>query len=363
VIIFQNYPHYTGKMYSVVQSSRNILMKIDLIQEPESFQNLHREWNQLLTSSASDVPFLRHEYLTSWWKTRGGGEWSGGELFILTGRDSTGKLGGIAPFFLHQETLLLLGSVEISDFLDLIAPRDQLAPFIQAVMDFLARSDLPDWKKIDLYNILEESPSLPVLKETACSRSWGYHNQQLQPAPWVDLPTSWDAYLQGLENRYRREIERKIRRAENYFLPVSWHTVKDPDLLDEELSAFLELMAYHPEKADFLTDTMASQMKKAVHQAFKQGWAQLAFLTVGDIKAAGYLNFDYRDRIWIYNSGLNPMFENLSPGWVLLAYLIQQAIQEGKDAVDFMRGDEPYKYHFGGTDRFVNRVEISKTAS
>jgi CelD/BcsL family acetyltransferase involved in cellulose biosynthesis len=350
-------------MYSVVQSSRKILMKIDLIQDPDEFQNLHREWNQLLINSASDVPFLRHEYLTSWWKTRGGGEWSTGKLFILTGRDARGKLQGIAPFFQHQESLLLLGSVEISDFLDLIAPRDQLEAFIRSMMNYLAGEDAPAWNKLDLYNLLEDSPTLPLLKDAAHSRSWDYHSQRLQPAPRLVLPASWEAYLDGLENRYRREIERKIRRAEGYFLPVSWHTVDDPDLLDDELTAFLELMAYHPEKADFLTDTMASQMKKAVHQAFEQGWAQLAFLTVGDIKAAGYLNFDYRDSIWIYNSGLNPMFENLSPGWVLLAYLIQQAIQEGKDAVDFMRGDEPYKYHFGGTDRFVRRVVISTSSS
>ena len=338
-------------------------MKIDLIQDPEQFQNLHQAWNHLLSNSASDVPFLRHEYLTSWWKTRGGGEWSDGELVILTGRDSQGELQGIAPLFLHEGSLLLLGSVEISDFLDLIVPREHLAPFVTSLMDFLKGEDAPNWQKIDFWNLLEESPTLPVLEEAAREHSWDFQSSRLLPAPWLELPSSWELYLEGLEHRYRREIERKIRRAENYFLPVDWYVVDDPDQLDQEITAFLELMNYHPEKADFLTETMASQMRLAVHQAYEQGWVQLAFLTVGDLKAAGYLNFDFRDRIWIYNSGLNPMFENLSPGWVLLAYLIRQAIEDGKKAVDFMRGDESYKYHFGGSDRFIARVEITRSPS
>jgi len=85
-----------------------------------------------------------------------------------------------------------------------------------------------------------------------------------------------------------------------------------------------------------------------------------AFLTVGDIKAAGYLNFDYDGKIWVYNSGINPMFENISPGWVLLSKIIQWSIEAGRTELDFMRGDETYKYNFGGIDRQVHRIQVSR---
>lgn len=338
-------------------------MNIELINDPERFQSMEREWNDLLSRSASDVPFLRHEYLTSWWETRGGGEWSGGELAILTGRGSRGDLQAAAPFFLHHGSLLLLGSVEISDFLDFLAPSDQLEPFLKQAAAFLSDSRAPAWKQAELYNILEDSPSLPLLEKTARDQGWDIQISRMQPAPSLKLPSTWESYLASLENRYRHEIERKIRRAESYFLPVDWYVVERAERLDEEVSSFLELMAYHPDKADFLTDTMASQMRLAVHRAFDQGWVQLSFLTVGDLKAAGYLNFLYDDRIWIYNSGLNPMFENLSPGWVLLGYLIRRAIQQGYSAVDFMRGDEAYKYHFGGVNRYINQAIITRDPS
>jgi CelD/BcsL family acetyltransferase involved in cellulose biosynthesis len=35
-------------------------------------------------------------------------------------------------------------------------------------------------------------------------------------------------------------------------------------------------------------------------------------------------------------------------------------IQQGRDAFDFMRGDEEYKYHFGGVDRFVLKATLSQ---
>ena len=64
-------------------------------------------------------------------------------------------------------------------------------------------------------------------------------------------------------------------------------------------------MAQDAEKKAFLTDAMRTQMHLAVRAAFRAGWLQLAFMEVGGEKAAGYLNFDYGDHIWVYNSGID----------------------------------------------------------
>ena len=110
----------------------------------------------------------------------------------------------------------------------------------------------------------------------------------------------------------------------------------------------------------FLTDAMRRQMKESIHAAFKEGWIQLSFLEIGDQKAAAYLNLDYDNRLWVYNSAINYDFYDLSPGWVLLAYIIQWGIENGREVLDFMRGDEVYKYRFGGIDRHVLRVQIQR---
>ena len=58
-----------------------------------------QEWNNLLSGSISDTPFLRYEYQTAWWEHRGGGEWPNAQLVLVTARED-GKLVGIAPLFL-----------------------------------------------------------------------------------------------------------------------------------------------------------------------------------------------------------------------------------------------------------------------
>ena len=50
-------------------------------------EHLKAEWNALLGESVSHVPFLRHEYLSAWWQTRGGGEWPPeAQLAVVTAR-------------------------------------------------------------------------------------------------------------------------------------------------------------------------------------------------------------------------------------------------------------------------------------
>jgi CelD/BcsL family acetyltransferase involved in cellulose biosynthesis len=340
-------------------------MHIIVVRTCEALNQLADEWNSLLDSSASHVPFLRHEFISTWWQTLGGGEWPTGEIYVLLGQDENKKLIGIAPFFLTlnqagEKVLMLLGSIEIADYLDLIARPEDLPAFIEAVMDFLDSEQSPDWQVLDLYNLVENSPSLPAILNSANRRGLSCSVEQLQHCPYISLPGDWETYLAGIHKKQRHEIRRKMRRLETQELPYRWYFVTDESTLDAEIDAFIALMAQDAEKERFLTDVMRSQLQASIHAAFKAGWLQLAFIEIDGQKAAGYLNFDFGNHIWVYNSGLNYALGELSPGWVLLGYLLQWAIENGRSAFDFMRGDEDYKYRFGATDRHIQRVTICR---
>ena len=340
-------------------------MNFNVIRDLKEFASLSEEWNRLLEESASHVPFLRHEYLFTWWRTLGGGEWKNGELYLVTGRREGGQLCGVAPLFFtenqHGEAaLMLLGSVEISDYLDIIAHPQELPAFLSELLAHLESVKDPGWKVLDFYNLLESSPTLPALKAAAEKRGWIYSEEKLKHCPYIPLPGDWETYLAGIDKKQRHEIRRKMRRIEESDVSVRWYILDKPEHLEAEIDDFLKLMAQDDEKQDFLTEVMRSQMRAMVNAAFEAGWLQLAFLEINGEKAAGYLNFDYDNHIWVYNSGMDSRFSPYSPGWVLLGYLLKWANDHGRQAFDFMRGDEEYKYRFGGVDRFVVRASVRR---
>src|SRR3990172_3085578 len=95
-------------------------------------------WNNLLTESITDVPFLRYEYQRAWWEGLGGGEWKQAELLLISAREND-RLIGIAPLFLTeyegQPALMFVGSIEISDYLDLIVRPADVPRFITGLLD------------------------------------------------------------------------------------------------------------------------------------------------------------------------------------------------------------------------------------
>ncbi len=327
--------------------------------------SLKEAWNNLLNESIVHVPFLRFEYLYNWWETRGGGEWNRHSKLVLITAHREQTLVGIAPLFWAEHeghpSLLLLGSIEISDYLSALVRPGDLEEFTSGLFDFLTtHPEIPHWEKLDLYNILEPSPVIDMLEGQAKQRGWSFNAARIQPSPYIELPGDWETYLSSIDKKQRHEIRRKIRRLENGEVNARWYFVKDAETLDDEINDFFALMVQDPQKESFLTEEMATAMANTIHAAFDHGYLQLAFLEIEGEKAAAYLSFDYFDRIWLYNSGFNDKFLQWSPGWVLLGYLLQWANDNHRKEFDFLRGDEQYKYRFGAKDRFVYRITLSR---
>jgi len=321
-----------------------------------------QEWNELLSGSITDTPFLRYEYQKAWWEYRGGGEWQDPKLVLVTARED-GKLIGIAPLFISeydgQSALLLIGSIEISDYLDLIVRMEDHARFLTGLLDFLASSEPDNWSGLDWYNLPDSSPTLAALKAESAQRGWAHLEEMYRPTPRIALNGDFDEYLGRVEKKQRHEIRRKMRRAEESGRGVRWY-ISDMKDVDAEIASFLGLMEHDQGKAGFLHDDMRAQMRAVIRTAHENGWLWLAFLEADGQRIAACLNFDYNNKLWGYNAGVNRGFMDLSPGWVLLGYVLQWACENNRSEFDFMRGDEEYKYRFGAVNRFVMRVKLTR---
>ena len=327
------------------------------------------DWNQLVEQSIADTPFSRYEYLNEWWKTLGGGEWTGKDgvtppLLVLVSATENDHLIGIAPLFIAehdgQQALMLVGSIEISDYLDLIVREQDLPRFVSGLFDFLTSASVSSWSAVDWYNIPDTSPTRAALQVEFEKRGWPYHAEIYRPTPRIALNGSFDEYLSRLDKKQRHEIRRKMRRAAESELNVRFTIIDINADIETEINDFFHLMTQDPNKANFLTPLMREQMAVTIRTAFEQGYLWLAFLEIGGVKVAASLNFDYKNKLWGYNSGVSREHMELSPGWVLLAHTIQWCCENGRYEFDFMRGDEEYKYRFGGVNRYVMREKVVK---
>jgi CelD/BcsL family acetyltransferase involved in cellulose biosynthesis len=182
--------------------------------------------------------------------------------------------------------------------------------------------------------------------------------------PVLALPSSWDAYLAALSGKHRHELTRKIRRFEREapeHRVVFVHTAAE---VEARLGDFLTLhRASRTGKAKFMDARMETFFRAAIPALAARDAVRLWFLEAGGEPIASFICLEWDDTVGLYNSGFSPGRAALSPGLVLLAHVIQDAIGRRRPRFDFLRGEERYKLEFEPTLENVFRVEIASGAT
>lgn len=339
-------------------------MQFSLITDPAEWQSLEVEWQALTAQTHRPFPFLEFWYQRTWWQTLGGGEWSPevSHLQLIIARQDS-KLLGAAPFFVSEKAdnppaLRFIGQIEVSDYLDFLCPLSELQRFIEGLLDFIKTEPGMLSRNLDLANFQDDSPSLPILRELCEQNGVQYTSEVLQPSPFIPMKPDWEEYLASISKKQRHEIRRKMRNADAHYV-TDWYVVATEHNVSEEINAFIDMMRTDPSKVAFLTPEMERFLSQTAVRAFEVGQLHLAFLTFDGGRAAAYLSFLAGNKLWVYNSAWDPTYSCCSPGWVLLAKVINWAIENGLTEVDMMRGDEVYKYRFGGIDSHVVSFKTS----
>ena len=88
---------------------------------------------------------------------------------------------------------------------------------------------------------------------------------------------------------------------------------------------------------------------------------RLTFLTVGGRRIAAGIHFETADGYLYYNAGVDPDARDLSPGVVHGPSLHRTGDRDRRaPRIDFLRGDEPYKYEWGAVDEPIQRLLVRR---
>lgn len=356
-------------------------MRLEWYRGASGFDALRAEWDDLLQRSAADVPFLTWGWQQAWWDAFGQGK----DLRLLAMRDESRALDGIVPLFFQetsldpntplpgisvenplvvadsqvQRTVHLVGGTEVSDYLDIIVPAESHQEVTAAFLDALAGEE--DWNILDLRPLPSASPTVSAIAELARARGWDVQQAREDVCPVLELPGTWEEYLATrLTKKRRHELRRKMRRAERE-ARVDWYWV-EADNLEQGMDVFIQLhKASALDKEAFMDQRMEGFFRAVARLALEEDWLRLSVLRFNEQAVASYLCFDYGGDRQVYNSGFDlSTYRALSPGIVLLGYLIADAIERGCRRFDFLQGDERYKYDLGGADTEVLRLFIRR---
>jgi CelD/BcsL family acetyltransferase involved in cellulose biosynthesis len=324
-------------------------MKVEALPD---FEALGRErWNGLVERSRLPSLFLTWQWQTCWTRSFAPDR----PLELLSVRDDAGVVAGVLPLYDEDGWRRLIGGVDVSDYLDVIALAGTEEEIWEALLEHRTAARAP-WL---LRGVRALSPTLAVLPRAAAAQGTPVHVEREERCPVLALPESWEAYLERLDGKDRHELRRKMRRLERERPGSRVWSQTAREGWDEALTRFLALHRLSKAgKARFMDERMEGFFREVTRALAEAGWARLWFLEGPEGPLATFLCLGYGGSVGLYNSGFAPAEARLAPGIVLLAHVIRDAIERRVSTFDFLRGEEPYKYAFGATgqDLFAIRV-------
>ena len=333
-------------------------MKIEVLEGSSYPEPLAREWEELLLAARFKNPFLTPLWNEIWLRHFG----KSLHARVILFRESGGALVAAGAFSNSagegsRRGLTLVGSQDVCDYRDIIIAPGREEEVFGALGRFFGEGP---WDYLELNGISEFSPTFQFLPPGMQPFGFELIQEAEEVALSLDLPQSWEAFLEKLTGKDRHELRRKIRRLER---EAAFETlrVEDGSSLRAGMEIFFDLhRKSRKDKAEFMTPEMEAFFREISARFQERGWLSLSFLKVSGKEVATFFSFDFAGTEFVYNSGYDPEFARFSPGIVLAAYCIRQAIEKGRTGFNFLRGREDYKYHLGGREENIYRIRVSK---
>lgn len=306
----------------------------------EPLDNLDSIYQQSKDKLPWDSVLMLPGWLISWWKVFG----SKFEPFILAVYQDK-EIIGVAPFKRFLNEVSFIGDASVCDYADFIVSPGMEELFCSLLLDWLPVCKV---ETLALETLRPESVSMQAWRDVATEKGKNMVCVQTDISFEMVLPQSWDSYLDSLESKQRHDITRKLRKM-SAIGDASFNVIQDDDITEEDMGSFLNMMTHsRRDKSIFLTGEMRNYFKLLVKNMAAYGVVRLGFLNLGAVRVAAVLYFEYNKRIYLYNSGYNPDYSDLSVGLISKLFCIRESIANHNAVFDFLKGTEDYKYRLGG---------------
>ncbi len=348
-------------------------MQVDVVKTYTEFEKLKLNWNAVYAADPEAQFFLSWDWLSQVFLQREKG-W-----FILALRLGESTNDYVAFFPLRMKTQMsqrsqtfynvisVAGRYTWSDYAGLICHSDHEAKAIPLLAKKLTQMH---WRDLYLKNLLISKHRLKLFTEQFNKEIFSYRYRtrigksdgiNLLVCPRVDLPTDFETYLtQSLSANTRQKTRRYLRKLENSDDLSITHSTTETYQRDAGF-----LIDFWKEKWVETKGEETAQLARKYRDILDLGFkCDALFMPVlwRDNKPLGVLGIfvdRQKKQLLYFVAGRDEQCNNPPPGFILHAYSIRWAIENGFRHYDFLRGDEGFKYSFGATDQEIQYLVIS----
>ena len=308
--------------------------------------SLEAEWSELSRRRADPTVFLTPDWI------RVARRYDRREQITLHIRER-----GIAALAREDDGTISFAGGEFTDYQDIVAAPSDARAVGESLAEWIAAKRSP---RVLFEFVPEDSGTLEAMSAALDHAGYDVRIDRLVTAPRMTLPDSFETYVQHLGKKERHELRRKLRGLETG-RRVAFRFAGE----NERTSVFERFVALHRrsrgEKAEFMTEEVERFFRDLADMLASRGWLRLGVVNVDGDDAAVVFAFAYEGTFALYNAAYDLALASLSVGIACHAYAIRAAIDEGMRTYDFLRGGEPYKYDLGATDRWLVRLEATRS--
>lgn len=269
------------------------------------------------------------------------------------------RLIAVLPLESRRGRILRTSGAMLTDYLDPLVDPEYAQNCWPAILKGVGI--LAPGCSVVLENIREESCG-PVLSIGAAKAGFSLSNGEEHAVARIALPATWDLYLESLDRHERKELKRKVRKAEEQG-GARLEVCSDAATVVDEINAMFELIeGTGGGKARKAKWVFPKHFAASAPALAASGRLVLYKLIIENKHAAGIIALPTHNGQILWNTTFDPEMRQWSPGIVLFAMLIRRAIEQKHTTFDLLRGQYEYKYRLGAADHPLRTVTLRPAA-
>jgi CelD/BcsL family acetyltransferase involved in cellulose biosynthesis len=248
----------------------------------------------------------------------------------------------------------------VSDYLDpLIDPADDDDAW-RSILKFL-RDQPGAPARLVLRNLRPQAACRPTLARIAPEEGFAMEEQTHGTSCFLKLPRTWDDYLASLRSGDRKELRRKLSKAESQAGAVLEPETDSAGNLDRARRVFSMIEAAGGTRGIKCRWIFRGLLDASGAALAEQQWLRVFSLRLHDRPSAGVMTFRSSKGLMAWATAYDDADKSWSPGIVAFAMIIRRAIEEGTEYLDLLRGDCDYKARLGAEVRPLYQLTLRRS--